>query len=366
MTANDRVLVADDDPQVREMLRDLFAEHGYEVELAEDGAAARVLLGERGYDILVLDVQMPQFNGIEVLAELRKRKIATPVVMISGNATDASRNAVRDLGPAVLVQKPFELEPFLDRVREVREVRARPAGATTALRVLVADDHEPTRSLLAEFLTESGCTVVAVADGEGALRAAAEARPPFDVAILDVIMPGLPGHEAVDRLRRVSPETVPMIITGEATQDQIRKGYQDGAVTLLRKPIDLQVLLRVLRSLQEESTTRHKQAQEQRDAAAAPAHRRLLRGAMRWLKARPGTAEYRQAITAAVAVVAVALGLLLTRIYLVVQEEAQRATGFADKMEEHAQKVEEYLEWDKRHKEDLTGKRRPPDGSGPK
>ncbi len=364
MGSSPRLMIADDDAQIRDLLSTVFRERGFEIDTAEHGAQARQFLASRRYDLVIMDVQMPQFNGFEVLNELRRSKITTPVVMVSGNVTVASQSVLRDLGPVTLLPKPFEISVLLDRVQQVQNSPAPSQGPP--LRVLIADDHEPTRSMLLEFLVASGFTTTAVADGDRALSAAATASPPFDVAILDVVMPGIAGHELVKQLRQVSAETVPMIITGEATQDQIRRGYEDGAVTLLRKPLDLQVLLRVLNSVREESAARHRMAAETRAAAAVPAYRKVWRKAGTWFRAPRGTREHRQMMTAVIVAVAVLVGLVLTRVYLLVEDEAGKAGQFVDKMEDHAKKVEEYLEWDKRHKEELSGKRRPPDGANPK
>ncbi len=363
MPAPDQVLIADDDPQVRALLQDLFSGEGYQTHAAQDGAAALRELTERRFDLLVLDLHMPGANGIEVLTDLRRRQIRTPALVISGAATETSRDSVRRLAPADLLAKPLDLPEVLRRARALRTpADQNPAAASTPLHILVADDHEPTRELLSEFLRDAGHNVICVADGTLGLAAAERANPRFDVALLDVVMPGLPGHELVDALRFASPETVPILITGEATQDQIRQGYSDGAVSLLRKPIDLHSLRRVVEGCAEECARRRESAAAQRSAAAAPAWRRAWATLFRYLRAPRGTPEHRRALTAAVVLASVAIGLLLTRLLLVLQQEVDHARAFQDKMEDTAGKMEEYMEWDRRHKEELNGKG--PDGGG--
>lgn len=358
MAVMDRVLIADDDPLVRDLLRQIFSDEGYEAVCVGDGAQAKECLSRGAFDILVLDVQMPQFNGFEVLAELRRNRVATPAVMISGSVTATTSANLGALAPAALLAKPIEVRAFLDQVRELRGGKSVPARS---LSVLVADDHEGTRAMLEAFLRESGFAVRAVADGAGAIEELARAS--YDVAVLDVNMPGLRGDEVIERLRRVSPATVPVVITGEATHDQIRHSYREGAVTLLRKPIDLPVLLRVLDGCAGECAERRRKEAASAADARAPVHRKAWTRLSRLLHARPGTPEYRSALTAAVVVVAVACGLLLTRVYLVVQENVEDAAAFQQKMENTAKKMEDYMEWDKRHKEELSGKR--PEHGGP-
>jgi len=77
-----RILVVDDDPDIRQVLQDRLDSYGYVVETAIDGQEALDALKLRSYDGMLLDIMMPKVNGLEVLQESRKHRPLMPVVMI--------------------------------------------------------------------------------------------------------------------------------------------------------------------------------------------------------------------------------------------------------------------------------------------
>src|SRR3954468_15123094 len=114
-----RVLVVDDDVAVRESLRRALRLEGYEVELAADGGEALQLLGANGDDpdLVVLDVLMPNVDGLEVCRQLRRTGRRVPVLMLTARDEVADRVAGLDAGADDYVVKPFALEELLARVR---------------------------------------------------------------------------------------------------------------------------------------------------------------------------------------------------------------------------------------------------------
>ena len=114
-----RVLVVDDEPAVREALERALKLAGYEVELAADGAEALVRLGlEPGAaDLVVLDVLMPNLDGIEVCRRLRRRGNGVPILMLTARDGVDDRVTGLDAGADDYVVKPFALEELFARVR---------------------------------------------------------------------------------------------------------------------------------------------------------------------------------------------------------------------------------------------------------
>jgi two-component system response regulator MprA len=112
-----RILVVDDEPQLRRALERALKLEGYEVELAADGDEALAAVGGRAPDAIVLDVLMPNRDGLETCRELRSRGDRTPVLMLT--ARDAVKDRVDglDAGADDYVVKPFALEELLARLR---------------------------------------------------------------------------------------------------------------------------------------------------------------------------------------------------------------------------------------------------------
>jgi two-component system, OmpR family, response regulator len=114
--ADMRVLLVEDEPDLRRSLEKTLREEGYAVDTAEDGEEGLYKAESWSYDVVVLDVMLPRMDGWEVLQKLRIQK-KTPVLMLT--ARDASRDRVRglDLGSDDYVVKPFDLPELLARLR---------------------------------------------------------------------------------------------------------------------------------------------------------------------------------------------------------------------------------------------------------
>jgi excisionase family DNA binding protein len=116
-----RVLVADDEASIRDLLAKTLALADYDVDLAFDGRSAIERLRLMPYDLLVTDLKMPGADGLSVIREARRMKPDIPVIIITGFSTEASAIEAVNLGVAGYLTKPF-------RVPRVLAVAARALG----------------------------------------------------------------------------------------------------------------------------------------------------------------------------------------------------------------------------------------------
>ena len=110
-----RVVVADDDPDIVDILVFNLSAAGYEVASAADGVAALELVGASRPDLVVLDIMMPKMDGLEVLAALKAEPETKeiPVVMLTARASDSDLWEGWDAGADYYITKPFDLEELL-------------------------------------------------------------------------------------------------------------------------------------------------------------------------------------------------------------------------------------------------------------
>jgi two-component system, OmpR family, KDP operon response regulator KdpE len=128
-----RVLVVDDEPQILRALRINLRAHGYEVVTAVDGAAALHATAADKPDMVLLDLGLPDIDGIEVIRRLRGWS-PVPIVILSGRLESAQKVEALDVGADDYVTKPFNIEELLARVRAVTR-RSNPAEAPPSARI---------------------------------------------------------------------------------------------------------------------------------------------------------------------------------------------------------------------------------------
>lgn len=128
-TRNERMLVVDDDPRIRQMLVRYFEDEGFRVAAVGDGAAMRAAMQREMPDIVLLDLVLPGGeDGISLARDLRARS-DVPIIMLTGRDDVVDRVVGLEVGADDYVAKPFHLRELLARVRTVLRRRAAPAPA---------------------------------------------------------------------------------------------------------------------------------------------------------------------------------------------------------------------------------------------
>jgi DNA-binding response OmpR family regulator len=132
-----RILVIEDEPQMRLGLRDNLELEGYQVETAVDGDEGLQKAASFSPDLVILDVMLPKKSGFDVCRDLRARSIATPIVMLTARSAETDKVLGLELGADDYVTKPFSITELLARVRAVlrRTAAAAPAPAADVIRI---------------------------------------------------------------------------------------------------------------------------------------------------------------------------------------------------------------------------------------
>lgn len=283
-----RVLITEDDAFTANLCRDVFNREGFDARVALDGRAAIDFLANNHVDAVLLDLMLPEVDGIGVLEFIRShdRLRTVPVIVLSNlscfsgmvqsawnaGATNFIKKGAAD--PAALVMEvrnliqpaaaaappppppaaPAPLQsqvpapepsPFIP-VREpeiVAEPVPEPVAAPKSYKVLVADDDRLVQSVINFFMTQAGYQVEAAHDGREALEKAVVSRP--DVMILDGLMPELDGIEVVDRwFRDTRLHRIPIIMLTADPETHRRVGNMKGTnVSILSKPFSPEKLV---------------------------------------------------------------------------------------------------------------------------
>jgi two-component system OmpR family response regulator len=131
---NPKILMVEDDPDVRRELESYLRDHGYAVESAGDGKAMREMIARTRFELVIMDLNLPGEDGLTLTQEIR-RSSEIPVIMLTGRRETLDRVLGLELGADDYVTKPFDLRELLARVKSVlrRYAAAREAGAEAAV-----------------------------------------------------------------------------------------------------------------------------------------------------------------------------------------------------------------------------------------
>jgi len=117
-----RVLIIDDDEQIRVLLQQMMKWAGLEVEVAENGKIAMQLMQEDPADLVITDLIMPEQEGLETISRLKKEYEGIKIIAISGGGRigpEAYLPAARELGADLVFSKPFDVQKVVDAVHEL-------------------------------------------------------------------------------------------------------------------------------------------------------------------------------------------------------------------------------------------------------
>jgi DNA-binding response OmpR family regulator len=125
-----RILIIEDDPTMQTGLRDNLEFEEYEVDIVDNGKAGLERLLAQPYDLVVLDVMLPQMSGFDVLKNARAKGITTPVIMLTAKGEEIDKVLGLEMGADDYITKPFGLRELLARVKAVlRRYEGGPASA---------------------------------------------------------------------------------------------------------------------------------------------------------------------------------------------------------------------------------------------
>ena len=150
---NKRLLIVDDDKQIRELLVFDIAQSGYIVDCATDGQEGLKKALENNYDLILLDVMMPKMNGYEVCKNIRIAKPNVPILMLTAKGTIEDKTQGFDCGADDYLIKPFEIQEVLLRIRALLR-RGETVQKQNTKELLRAGDIEILQDSLEEVIVD--------------------------------------------------------------------------------------------------------------------------------------------------------------------------------------------------------------------
>jgi len=114
-----KILIVEDEPNMRMGLKDNLEFEGYDIELAEDGEKGINKILTNNYNLIIMDVMMPKISGFDVCRTIRKKGITTPVILLTAKGEEIDKVLGLELGADDYVTKPFSLRELLARIKAI-------------------------------------------------------------------------------------------------------------------------------------------------------------------------------------------------------------------------------------------------------
>ena len=240
---NRPVLIVDDSLTVRMDLSAAFEEAGMATLVAETIAEARAILQKEDVGVVVLDVLLPDGDGVDLLAELRgtPEGQAMAILMLSMEADVKDRIRGLRTGADEYVGKPYDAKHVVAAARRLRRPGKPPSGEGTS--VLLIDDSLTYRETMGDVFRGAGYAVLSAASGEEGLGMVAVHRP--SVVIVDGNLPGMDGATVIRRIRLdAALRGIPcVLLTGAEDKGAELLALEAGADAFLRKEEEAEVIL---------------------------------------------------------------------------------------------------------------------------
>jgi DNA-binding NtrC family response regulator len=226
---NKKILICDDQELIREVLSGFLKTNGFDVSLASNGEQCLEQISKEQFDVIILDVKMPDIDGVSVINKVKEKLGHSQVILISGQV---SEEALKNLGlPCYsFFKKPFSLHSILERLKTL-------AFKETS-KILVVDDQDFLREMLCEYLKSQGFEVEQASNGQEAVALAGQQD--FDGIFMDVRMPDVSGVDALKQLQESGIKTPVILMSGFGDVTSLEDAKALGAVNFLAKPFKLE------------------------------------------------------------------------------------------------------------------------------
>ena len=233
-----KLLLVDDEKGLCEYLRDFFKPRGYNVFVATNGQDALSIAKKEKPELVLLDINMPGMDGLEVLRRIKSISPEARVIMITVSDDADTRQKAKNLGADEFIKKPFTTDYLEDVViLKVNEM----IKAKESAKILIIDDEEGIRSSLREFLVKRfECEIKEAVNGQEALNLLRKDK--FDLLLLDIKMPGISGIDVIKEKKKLDYKPRIWVITGFDSAEVAKEVIKQGADDYIPKPFSLRVL----------------------------------------------------------------------------------------------------------------------------
>jgi len=235
------VLIVDDETVILGQLAKELKRNFFKVLTAASGKEALEIFSKEAPDMILLDVNLPDIDGLEVLGRVKKTRPDCEVIVVTGYGTqDVAVQALRR-GAIDYIEKPVNLEDLRAALGRAEERLAKKEQLEYQDAILIVDDEKNVAARLSRVLIKEKYRVFEAYQGAEALELIRKNK--IDVVIADIKLGEMDGVEVLRKAKELQPDIEVIIVTGYGDQDLAVECLREGAIDYLQKPINIDELL---------------------------------------------------------------------------------------------------------------------------
>ena len=235
------VLIVDDDRIIRKQLENELKRDFFETFVAADGKTTLEIFGREKIDIVILDVKLPDIDGLELLKDIKEKKPDCEVIVITGVGSQEIAISSLRRGAIDYIEKPIDLDELVAALGRAVEKLSEREEFSYKNRLLVIDDEEEIVKRLTRVLGKEGYEVIGAFNGKDGLDVIQSSK--IDVIITDIRMHDMDGIDVLKKAKKLYRDIEGIVVTGFKDQELAIKSLRAGALDYLTKPINLDELL---------------------------------------------------------------------------------------------------------------------------
>ncbi len=230
-----RVLIVDDETNMRKTLADILALEGYRVTTASSGEEAVGICRGDPQDVVLMDIRMPGIDGFEALRRIRQSQPDSRIILMSAFAITELRQQALEEGAIAILPKPLDVEKVVRLIGDIRSTS-----------ILIVEDDAPLAHTLSGMLRERGYRVMVTDSPQDALDWIGRIR--FDVIFIETRLPSISGLDLYLAIRNITPGVAAIMIADDTPESHAMaiEAVRQTAYAFVQKPLKPTEIVRLI------------------------------------------------------------------------------------------------------------------------